>query len=134
MHAYRLNYTGIRIKDMDESLRFYTEVLGMRVVEQRERTPPTDGEVATLKSPGGDQVLELNWYVEGSRFGPPYINGEELDHLGFDVEDLDAAIADLSQKGVEVLVRPGEIGGIIGWREAFIKDPNGIWIELLQRK
>src|SRR5881409_1417021 len=134
MQAYRLRYTGIRVRDMDASLRFYTEVLGMRVVEKRERTPPTKGEVVTLGSPGGDQLLELNWYAEGSRFGLPYVNGEELDHLAFDVDDLDGAIAELSRKGVEVVVRPGEIGGIGGWREAFVKDPNGIWIELLPRK
>jgi lactoylglutathione lyase len=134
MRSYRLVYTGIRVKDMDESLRFYTEVLGMQVVEKRERTTPTEGEVATLKSPDGSQLLELNWYAEGSRFGPPYVNGEELDHLGFDVDDLDAALAELSKKGVQAIIRPGEIGGGIGWREAFVKDPNGIWIELLQRK
>ena len=134
MQAYRLRYTGIRVRDMDASIRFYTEVLGMRVVEKRERTPPTEGEVVTLKSPDGDQLLELNWYAEGSRFGPPYVNGEELDHLAFDVDNLDRAVADLVSKGVEVVIRPGEIGGWYGWREAFAKDPNGIWIELLQRK
>ena len=119
---------------MDESLRFYTEVLGMQIVDKRERPPPTEGEVTTLKSPAGDQLLELNWYAEGSRFGSPYVTGEELDHLGFDVDALDAAIAELSAKGVVVVIRPGEIGGSIGWREAFVKDPNGIWVELLQRK
>lgn len=134
MTAYRLIYTGIRVKNMDESLRFYTEVLGMQVVEKRERTPPTVGEVVTLRSRDGNQLLELNWYDEGSRFAPPYVNGEDLDHLGFDVDDLDAALADLAGKGVEVLIRPGEIGGSLGWREAFVKDPNGIWIELLQHK
>lgn len=134
MRSHRLVYTGIRVKDMDESLRFYTEILGMQVVEKRERTTPTEGEVVTLKSPDGSQLLELNWYAEGSRFGRPYINGEELDHLGFDVDDLDAALTALSKKGVKVIIRPGEIGGEIGWREAFVKDPNGIWIELLPRK
>lgn len=134
MRAYRLRYTGIRVKDMDVSLRFYTEVLGMRIVDKRERTPPTEGEVVTLKSPDGDQLLELNWYAEGSRFGPPYVNGEELDHLGFEVDDLDKAVAELAGKDVEVVIRPGEIGGWYGWREAFVKDPNGIWVELLQGK
>src|SRR5207249_11321801 len=55
-------------------------------------------------------------------------------HLAFDVDNLDRAVADLVSKGVEVVIRPGEIGGSYGWREAFAKDPNGIWIELLQRK
>lgn len=134
MRSYRLIYTGIRVRDMDESLRFYTKLLGMEVVDKREPTPPTEGEVVTLRSHDGTQRLELNWYVEGSRFGPPYSNGEDLDHLGFEVDDLDEALAELSSNGVEVLIRPGEIGGWYGWREAFIKDPNGIWIELLQRK
>ena len=134
MRSYRLKYTGIRVKDMDESLRLYTEVLGMEVADRGEPTPPTKGEVVTLRSPGGDQPLELNWYVEGSRFGLPYVNGEELDHLAFDLDNLDRAVADLVSKGVEVVVRPGEIGGWYGWREAFAKDPNGIWIELVQRK
>jgi lactoylglutathione lyase len=134
MHSYGLIYTGIRVRDMDESLLFYTERLGMEVVDKRESTPPTDGEVVILRSPDGTQRLELNWYAEGSRFGPPYSNGEDLDHLGFEVDDLDEALAELSSDGVEVLIRPGEIGGWYGWREAFIKDPNGIWIELLQRK
>jgi lactoylglutathione lyase len=131
MRSYRFIYTGIRVRDMDESLRFYTERLGMEVVDKREQTPPTEGEVVTLRSPHGVQRLELNWYAEGSRFGPPYSNGEDLDHLAFEVDDLDGALAELATKGVEVLIRPGEIGG---WREAFIKDPDGIWIELLQRK
>ncbi len=131
-HAYRFIYTGIRVKDMDESIRFYTQVFGMQVTDPRQKTPQTDGDVVILKSPAGDQLLELNWYAEGSRFGPPYVNGEDLDHIAFDVDDLDAAVAELSGKGVEVVIRPGEIGG--GWREAFVKDPNGIWIELLQRK
>jgi lactoylglutathione lyase len=131
MQSYRLVYTGIRVRDMDESLRFYIEGFGMEVVDNREPTPPTEGEVVTLRSPGGAQRLELNWYAEGRRFGPPYSNGEDLDHLGFEVEDLDAALSELSSNGVEILIRPGEIGG---WREAFVKDPNGIWIELLQRK
>jgi len=75
--------------------------------------------------------LELNWYEEGSRFGTAYVNGEELDHLGFEVEDLQDAVKRLEEKGVEVVVRPGTIGG---WREAFVKDPDGIWIELVLRK
>src|SRR5439155_12459307 len=69
--------------------------------------------------------------TEGSQFGTAYTNGEELDHLGFEVENLQAAVERLEEKGVKVMVRPGTIGG---WREAFVKDPDGIWIELVQRK
>ena len=129
-----MTYTGIRVKDMEESVRFYTEVLGMKLVEAVQPTPPTQGKVATLQSPESAQLLELNWYEPGTRFGLPFTNGEDLDHLAFECDDLAAAVAELELKGVEVTVRPKEIGGCAGWNEAFVKDPNGIWIELLQRK
>ena len=130
----RMIYTGIRVKNMNQSLAFYTDILGMELVEKREDTPPTEGEVAMLKSPGSEQLLELNWYKEGSRFGTSYVNGSEVDHLGFDVENLDEWISSLEMKGVKILIRPREIGAGVGWNEAFIEDPNGIWIEFLQRK
>ena len=118
---------------MDESIKFYTEILGMEIAEERERTEPTKGEGVTLKSPGSNQILELNFYESDSPFYAPYENGEDLDHLAFDVENLENVVADLRSKGVEIVVEPYQIGAAAGWREAFIKDPNGIWIELLQR-
>ena len=119
---------------MDESIKFYTEVLGMEIAEERERTEPTKGEGVTLKSPNSNQLLELNFYESDSLFCAPYENGEDLDHLAFDVENLESAISDLRKKGIEIVVEPYQIGATVGWKEAFIKDPNGIWIELLQRK
>ena len=130
----RFRYTGIRVRDMQESLRFYTEILGMEVVDPLQAAPPTHGQVVELTSPGSAQRLELNWYEPGSRFGTEYSNGEDLDHLAFDCEDVVSAVAALERYGVEVLVRSKVIGGEIGWIEAFVKDPNGIWIELLPRK
>ena len=131
---FRMTYTGIRVKNIEDSLRFYTEILGMQVVEPLQPTPPTEGQVVTLRSPGSTQLLELNWYVTGSRFGTPYSNGEDLDHLAFECDDLTSAVGELERRGVEVTVRPKEIGEEVGWNEAFVKDPNGIWIELLQAK
>jgi len=129
--AFRLVYTGLRVRDIERSVRFYTDILGMEVVDPLESYEPTRGKAVTLRSPGSSQLLELNWYEEDSRFGTAYVNGEELDHLGFEVEDLQDAVKRLEEKGVEVVVRPGTIGG---WREAFVKDRDGIWIELVQRK
>ena len=122
-------YTGIRVKNMTDSIRFYTEILGMQLLERKE-APQTHGEWATLKSPGSEQVIELNWYAHGSTYGTDYASGSEIDHLGFDVEDLGSWIRELESKGVKILIRPHEIGD---WNEAFIEDPNGIWIEFLQR-
>jgi lactoylglutathione lyase len=132
--ALRFAYTGIRVQNMAESLRFYTEVLGLQVVQPLESTPPTHGQVVVLKSPGSSQLLELNWYDPETRFGTPYTNGEDLDHLGFECDDVPGMVRDLERKGVTVVVRPREIGAEIGWNEAFVKDPNGIWIELIPMK
>ncbi len=131
---FRFIYTGIRVKNMDESIKFYTEVLGMEIADKRQRTEPTKGEVVTLKSPDSNQLLELNFYQSDSPFYAPYENGEDLDHIAFDVENLESAISDLRKKGVEIVVEPYQIGADVGWKEAFVKDPNGIWIEFLQRK
>jgi lactoylglutathione lyase len=132
--SFRMKYTGIRVKDIEESLHFYTAILGMEVDEPPAPTSPTEGRVATLRSRDSTQVLELNWYKAGSRFGPPYSNGEDLDHLAFECDDLSEAVRQLERRGVEVVVRPKEIGAESGWNEAFVKDPNGIWIELLQAR
>ncbi len=130
MRKATFSYTGIRVKDMDESIRFYVEVLGMEIVIERERLEPTKGEAVTLKSHDSDQLLELNYYEQDSPFWTRYDSGEELDHLAFLVEDVAATVDQLRQRGVDVLVEPGSVGG---WAEAFVKDPNGIWIELLPK-
>jgi catechol 2,3-dioxygenase-like lactoylglutathione lyase family enzyme len=131
---FRFSYTGIRVRDLEESIRFYTQVLGMEVLEPPLSTPPTKGRVATLQSPGSQQRLELNWYEPGSPFGPPYSNGEDLDHLAFECDDVDQVVRELEAKGVTVRVRPREIGSSLGWNEAYVEDPNGIWIELIPRR
>ncbi len=106
----------------------------MEVVEELQKTEPTKGQVVTLKSKDSQQLLELNYYEEGSRFGVEYKNGEELDHLAFDVDDLLGTVESLKKEGIEIIAEPYSIGAPIGWKEAFVRDPNGIWIELLERK
>jgi len=115
-------YTGIEVRDLERSIKFYTENLGMRLL-RRSKIPETNGEVAELKSPEGHQLLELNWYADHNK----YRSGDELDHLAFDVDDVDRALADLKEQGVEVAMQPFDEGE---GRLAFVKDPDGIWIEL----
>jgi lactoylglutathione lyase len=128
---FKMAYSGIRVKDMEESLRFYTEILGMQVVDPLVSNPATEGKVVTLRSPDSTQLLELNWYQPGTRFGPTYSNGEDLDHLAFECDDLEDAVKELERRGIGVVFRLEQTGG---WNEAFVRDPNGIWIELLQAK
>lgn len=122
----RFHYTGIRVRDLARSRAFYTEIFGMRVIG--EGTMPHGGRYVHLRTPGSQQRLELNWYPESSRFHGPYRNGEELDHLAFVVPSVRRAFRELVRQGVEEAVGPEDAGDT----EVYVKDPDGIWIELLQ--
>jgi len=124
---YTLVYVGIQVRDMDRSISFYRDVLGMQVV-RRQHVPETGGEWAELRSIGSKQMLELNWYPNASRFfAGPYRNGDELDHIAFECEDVERAYRELLEKGA----RPGHPPFAEGnsWL-AYVEDPDGIWIEL----
>jgi len=124
---FRLAYFGIQVRDLDRSIRFYVDALGM-TVGRRERVPETGGEWADLRSPGSEQVLELNWYPEGSAFfRGPYRNGDELDHIAFECDDAEAAYRALLALGARDGHAPFHEGGSI---LAYVQDPDGIWIEL----
>ena len=127
MAPYRFTYTGIRVKDMDESVAFYTKVLGMRL-QFRMKLKKTNGEYALLQSPRSRQTLELNWYRPGTRFATPYVAGEGLDHIAFRTPHLGEAIRELRKQGIPIV--EGPIGDRANaW--AYIEDPNGIWVELI---
>ena len=121
----RFIYTGIEVKDMDQSIKFYTEGLGMELLD-RHPIPATGGEVAGLKSKDSAQLLELNWYPNAKDSA-----GNELDHLAFEVDDVDQEINRLVHLGAKP-ARPTEIRPkyIVG----FVSDPNGIWIELFKER
>jgi lactoylglutathione lyase len=121
----KFKYTGIRVKDLDASIAFYTNVLGMKVLG-RDRFEATKGTVADLVSEEGGFVLELNHYEKGSPYATNYAVGEGLDHLAFKVEDLDKALAEAKKAGHPVVLDIKT--GTSRW--AYIEDPNGIWIEL----
>ena len=123
--SFTLRYTAIQVRDLDLSLEFYTKILGMRMVS-RIKVKETRGEFAVVKCEGCDHYLELNWYQNQE-----YRLGDELDHIAFEVVDLNLALAKLAEKGVKPISYTRE-SPRSPW--TYISDPNGIWIELLQRK
>lgn len=118
-------YTGVEVKDMDASIRFYTQALGMDLLD-RHKIPETGGEVAALKSPDSEQLLELNWYPKRT-----YRAGSEMDHLAFEASDVRGTMQRLVAQG-GARARDVEIRAkyVVG----FVKDPNGIWIELFEAR
>jgi lactoylglutathione lyase len=121
----KFTYTGIRVKDLEASVAFYTKVLGMRE-RGRGEIPATKGITVDLVTEEGGANLELNYYKAGSRFATPYAAGEGLDHLAFRVDDLDKALAEANRAGHPTALDMKTESS----RYAYIQDPNGIWIEL----
>jgi lactoylglutathione lyase len=126
----RFWYTGIRVKDLKESIKFYTEALGFHVII-RGKMSHHEGTYVQMKTPTGKQVLELNYYPESSKYYEDYVCGSELDHLGFYVKNVREQYKRLVALGCEPAVEPFNQGS---WVLAFVKDPNGVWLELIGRE
>jgi lactoylglutathione lyase len=127
---FRLLHTMIRVMDMDKSVDFYTRHLGMKVLRRND----FEGGRFTLCFIGyGDEeseaVVELthNWDQE-----EPYDHGNAFGHLAIAVPDAYAVCEQLEKEGVSVPRPAGPMKG--GTRViAFIEDPDGYKIELVQR-
>jgi lactoylglutathione lyase len=119
-------YVGLRVKDLDKSIEFYTKFLGMKFAG-KSRIPATKGEVANLESKNGSFTIELNYYERDSPYYTDYVVGEGLDHLAFQVEDLNRALEQADSMGYKI---SGEVKGENS-RWAYVEDPNGTWIELV---
>lgn len=126
----RYLHTMVRVKDLDASLRFYSDVFGLKETRRMENeagrftlvflaAPDDLPEAAETKAP----LLELtyNWDAED------YTGGRNFGHLAYEVDDIYETCQSLMDKGVTIN-RPPRDGYM-----AFIKSPDGISIELLQK-
>jgi len=125
-------YTGIRVRDLNRSLRFYKHVMGMK--QKHKLRMPHGGVFAYLMSPGRNKRipwvspgrgLELNYYRNGSKFYEKYRSGSELDHTGFWVPDVDATYERLVRKGAREASGPFRLASS-GWRSSRILMETGL--------
>ncbi|NWF86597.1 VOC family protein [Candidatus Bathyarchaeota archaeon] len=122
-------YTGIRVRDLKRSIEFYTKTMEMKKVYQGRMR---DGGVfVQLKSKDSEQELELNYYPPGKKYYEEYVEGSELDHLAFWCDDVRASHKKVLAGGGTSAIEP--------WNErgttlAFVRDPDGVWIELIGKK
>lgn len=149
--GFRLNHTMIRIKDPDASLAFYTQVLGMHLIERFDfeemefslyflgfsasiegPVPEERGErIVWLASQSGILELTHNYGTESDDDFAGYHDGNSapqgFGHIGVSVPDVYAACERFEQAGIEFVKRPDD-GSMKGL--AFIKDPDGYWVEV----
>jgi len=125
----QLLHTMVRVNDLEASLRFYCEQLGMRLLRRREY--PSGRFTLAFVGYGNEAdtaVLELtyNWDTH------QYDLGNGFGHIAIGVADLYRVCEELRAKGVKIVREPGPMkhGGS---EIAFIEDPNGYRIELIQR-
>lgn len=127
---YRLLHTMLRVRDLDVSLRFYRDLLGMKVLRQHEY-PDGKFTLAFVGYGGEDDhtVLELtyNWDQE-----KPYELGTGYGHVAIGVPDIYKACDELKENGVKITRPPGPMkhGTTV---IAFIEDPDGYKVELIER-
>ena len=101
----KLLHTSITVKDMDESIRFYTEHLGMSLQGRRE-IKQNNAEIAFLEMEGTDHRIELTWW----RGKKDYTEGDQLDHIAFGTPDLSKVVESLRLSGVEIAKEPYTLG------------------------
>ena len=123
----RILHTSITVKDMDASIKFYREVLNLELLSRRP-IPQNKAEIAFLGDGETDSRIELTYWTEKEDWN----QGDELDHLAFAVPDMDAAMRHFREHQVEIALEPYSLQGSTT-RIAFIKDPNGIWLEIVER-
>jgi len=125
----RYLHTSIFVNDMSESIDFYTRKIGLKLLAGPDHYPG-NADMAFVGS-SWDSYIELVYDLEEH---PPYELGNRYEHLAIEVDgDLAALCEKLAAQGVKVLRGPKKSPG--GTRAlAFVEDPNGIPVELLEPK
>ncbi|HEY4547986.1 MAG TPA: VOC family protein [Pedomonas sp.] len=116
-------HTMVRVSDVDESLRFYCDLLGLKEIRRYENEAGRFT-LIYLAAPGDEDAqveLTWNWDEKG------YTGGRNFGHIAYEVDDIYAACQRLMDGGVTI-ARPPRDGHM-----AFIRSPDGISIELLQK-
>jgi lactoylglutathione lyase len=116
-------HTMVRVTDIDASLKFYCDALGLKELSRKDY-PQGRFTLVFLAAPGDESAqveLTHNWDPEA------YGGGRNFGHLAYQVEDIYATCRRLTEHGVTVL-RPPRDG-----RMAFVRSPDNISIELLQK-
>ncbi|MCA1770562.1 MAG: VOC family protein [Halomonas sp.] len=119
----RLVHTMIRVEDIDKSIDFYTQKIGLEFVT-KEELPGNDATIAFLRDPKSGHEIELTYNHDGRS----YDLGNGYGHMAFDVVSVDDTYEEWASRGVEFSLLPKTMQN--GMRIAFAVDPTGYKLEL----
>jgi lactoylglutathione lyase len=126
-------HTSIRTSNMNKSIDFYTKLIGLKLLGRRE-IPQNNAEIAFLQDPKTKgSTLELTHYRKQKQFTQPDYENRLFDHLAFEIENMQKTITTMRQNNVTITDEPYTLSPG-GSTIAFIEDPDGTLIELIERK
>jgi lactoylglutathione lyase len=126
-------HTSIRTSDIDRSIDFYMRIMGLKLLNRHE-IPQNNAEIAFLQDPEGKGAkLELTFYRKQKRFIQADYEDRIFDHIAFEVKNMEKTIATMRKEKITITDEPFKLGPT-GPLIAFIEDPDGTLIELIERK
>lgn len=125
----RILHSMIRVNNLEESIKFYTQVLGMNLLREKEY-PEGKFSLAFLGygKEAEETVIELTYNWDKSE----YEHGNAFGHIAIEVDDIYQFCEEIKNKGAKIIRDPGPMMGsklVL----AFIEDPNGYKIELIEK-
>ena len=125
-------HASVRTSNMKPSIEFYTKLLGLKIVRRME-IAQTNAELVFLQDPEAKgATLELTFYRDQKKFVQADYEDRLFDHLAFEVKDMNATIQAMRNAGVTITDEP-YILSAAGSLLAFVEDPDGTLIELIQK-
>ena len=117
-----LHKIALATDDVEGTVKFYTEVLGLELMERF----PAEGDEDFVFLKAGNIILEV--------MPKKTMQAEEgFHHISFKVDDMDAAVKELAEKGVEMEVAPFDAGAA-GIHLAFFRGPNQVRLQLFEQR
>ncbi len=122
----KLLHTRMRVNDLEQTVKFYTDILGLELTDRRES--PRGAKLAFLRTPNSEELIEITYFPDS---GPVQVQ-PDLMHLAFEVGNLEDYRKYLESKGIKFSDGP-TVSKSTGSIFAFIDAPEGYEIELIQR-
>lgn len=127
-----LKHVSIRTSDMERSIAFYETHIGLELIRRKE-IPQNNAEIAFLIDPAKEgMALEITRYRDQEELVQAEYEERLFDHLAFETDNLEARIAGMREDGIIITDEPFRLGPD-GPLLAFIEDPDGTLIELIER-